>query len=491
MNLNIVSCFSPQGDPSISEDKTNEDAEENVGDPANGDDEQQVKVVSSTEIRELYAITPPASFTDSSEEDDGSTEISPLVRKEATLNETVPSTELPEPSTSRSSTSWETRPLLSRQIEIDQASQSSKDTNANSLDQDEAVENSSRECPRVKVPNSLNIAESDDQLESQRVTPILFTLSPTKKGTSQVVSVIATRDLPAAFSRPSSMPNSPCARKPKVVRIPKSPKSFRGMFGFRGSSEKDIDNTSSDSNSRTSNGNISTANAATIDSTASENTLIDSSNNIDVCAKNEDVVANCDMQLNGTDLTNNHHRKSDCTCCTINHSATCSASNPENAHSSAERNTSKSMSIEDALIVFHSEPLPARSPISSQRTSHRDSLSEKELNTNDSFEESTNNSDKGYESVDNSPCVENDEGICRSLITSGTKPPNGISKLAQNGILEQVAPNGLDDIAVTSSEPKRSVWLPLSDSKAPLGRNTVTTVTAGKQDSNLFSQTAV
>ena len=491
MNLNIVSCFSPQGDPSVSEDKKNEDAEENVGDPTNDDDEQQVKVVSSTEIRELYAITPPANFTDSSEEDDGSTEISPLVRKEATLNETVPSTELPEPSTSRSSTSWETRPLLSRQIEIDQASQSSKDTNANSLDQDEAVENSSRESPRVKVPNSLNIAESDDQLESQRVTPILFTLSPTKKGTSQVVSVVATRDLPAAFSRPSSMPNSPCARKPKVVRIPKSPKSFRGMFSFRGSSEKDIDKTSFDSNSRTSNGNISTANAATIDSTASANTFIDSSNNIDVCAKNEDVVANCDMQLNYTDLSNNHHRKSDCTCCTINHSATCSTSNSENAHSSAERNTSKSMAIEDTLIVFHSEPLPARSIISSQRTSHRDSLSEKELNTNDSFEEATNNSDKGYESVDNSACVENEEGICRSLITSGTKPPNGISKLAQNGILEHVAPNGLDDIAVTSSEPKRSVWLPLADSKAPPGRNTVTTVTAGKQDSNLFSQTAV
>lgn len=465
-----------------------------MGDPASEDDEQQVRVMSSTEIRELYTITPPASFTDSSEEDDGSTEISPLVRKEPTSTE--PSTQVPEQTSSRS-IAWETRPLLSRQIEIDQASQSSKDTNINSLDQEEGVENSS-ECPRIKAPNSLNLAENDDQLESQRVTPILFTLSPTKRGNSQIVSVVATRNLPAAFSRPSSMPSSPCARKPKVVRIPKSPKSFRGIFGFRSSSEKDIDKSTSDLNSKTSNGNISTSDVANIDSTVNENNFNDSTTIDEVSAKNEGVVANCGMQLNGTETTNEHHEKSDCTAekgntigCTKNHNEVCNTTNCDNVFPSDETSTSKSMSVEDALIVFHSEPLPARSPISPHRTSQGDILSEKESNTNDSFEESTNNSDKGYESVDNSPCVENEEGICRSLNTNGYKPSNGISKLAQNGIMEQVAPNGLDDNTVAPNEEGRSVWLPLADSKAPLGRKTVTTVTAGKQDCNLFSQTAV
>ena len=484
MNLNIMYRFSPQDDSNVSENKTSKDAEENIGNPASEEDEPQVKAISSTEIRELYAITPPASFTDSSEEDDGSTEVSPLVKKEPTSTES--STDLQETTTSRSG-EWETRPLLSRQFEIDQASQSSKDTNINSFDQEEGVE---EECPRTKVPNSLNLAESDDQLESQRVTPILFTLSPTKKGNSQVVSVVATRNLPAAFSRPSSMPNSPCVRKPKVVRIPKSPKSFRGIFGFRCSSEKDIDKTTSDLNSKTSNGDISTSNVGNIDSTVSENNFNHSTNIDEVSSKNEGVAENCDIQL----ATNEYPETSDYTAerqkkdtigCTKSHDEVC------NTTISDETNTSNSMLVEDALIVFHSEPLPARSLISPHRTTQRDSLCEKESNTNNSFEESPNNSDKGYESVDNSPSVENEEGICRSLNNDGNKPSNGISKLAQNGIMEQAAPNGLDDNTVTPNEEKRSVWLPLADSKAPLGRKTVTTVTAGKQDCNLFSQTAV
>ena len=500
-----MSYFSEQVGSNLLEDETEEDFKVNVGDPPSEDDEL-VKVTSSTEIRELYAITPSANFADSSDDDDdGSTEMSPLVKNEPTSFESTSSTELPE-TTSLNSTSLETRPLLSRQLEIDQCSQSSKDTSVNSFDQEERMKKNSEECRRAKVPTTLSILGNHDELESQRVTPILFTLSPTKKGTNQVVSVVATRDLPTAFSRPQSMPNSPCTHKPKSPRSPKSPMSFRGIFGCRSSSDKDIDRNLCNLNPKTSNGSISAPNTAVeecVDNTVSENPSNENSNKSKVFAQNEDVITNGDMQVTCEEISaNEHHAKPDDVCkgyskdgfCFTEHqSEACNANKPDNLIPTDEMNITVSSSAEDAVIVLHSEPLPPRVPVLSHRSSQQD-LSKKGTNTNDSFEESTNNSDKGYESVDNSPCVENDESICRLLKTNGAVPSRGISKVAQNGISEKIPPYGLDDLNVISSEPReqtRSVWMPLMDSRPPVGRKTVTAITASQPDCNVFSQTAV
>ena len=503
MNVSCLYC-SEEADVSAFENgpnQANEPQPEEEHPPS--DDEKAVKVTSSTEMQEMYAVTPPASFTDSSEEDDGDgcTEISPLVR-----DESKSSAEQPEPSTSKR-TSWETRPLLLRQPEIDQTSQSSNDANLNSLhdiDQEDDLVKNSEESLRTKIPNALNLVKSDDEVESQRVMPILFTLSPTKKGANQIVSVVATRELPAAFSRTSSLPNSPNTRKPKSPKIPRSPKSprspntprsFRAIFGCHTSSGKDIADNDNEVNPKTSNGSISvTATENCIDEKDSKNTFAENSNIDKISAQN---LTNGDMQIDSEETTH--------TACMPNGKITftntetqnkvVNASNPNGLHLGAhEANVPKSSLAEDAMIVLHSEPLPPRVPILSHRTTAKDSLSEKGSNANDSFEESTNNSDKGYESVDNSPCVDNEENTCRSRNNGSSVQSNGLSKLDQHVISENVLPEGLDDITVISNEatgPKRSVWVPLMDSRVSLGRKEMATITAGQRDSNLFSQTAV
>jgi hypothetical protein len=472
-----LSRFSGQGGANASEDRTEEDLEENTENPPSEDDEQ-VKVASSTEIRELYTITPSASFANSSDDDDDEcTENSPLVTNEQTSFESTSSAEVSKPF-SLKKTSWEHRPLLSRQPEVDQASQSSKDTIVNSIDQEESTEKGAEEFPRPKAPTNLAVSENRDELESQRVTPILFTLSPTRKGARQVVSVVATREIPPAFSRPQSMPSSP--RQSKSPRSPKSPTSFRGIFGCRSSSEKDIGRYVSDS-SPTSNGRISVSNTAieegANDTVRKENTFNGTSGS--VSSRNEDIT-NGDVEIKGEENADDHHALFDGAC----------KGHSKDAHVYAEHQNkvceTKSSLAEDALIMFHSEPLPARVPNLSHQALQQDSLSEKGSNTNDSFEESTNNSDKGYESIDNSPCVESEEGMCRSS--------KKISKLAQNGISETLPVNELDDvngIANEPPEPKSSVWVPLMDSGPSAGRQKATAITTSQPDCNLFSQTAV
>ena len=495
MNLDLLSCFSEQDGVNVKEEKVEEDTKEDTADTQTDDDEE-VKVTSSTEIRELYTITPSASFADSSDDDDnGCTEKCPLVTNELTSFESTTSTDLPEPS-SLKRTSWENRPLLSRQLEIDQGSQSSKDTIVNCIDQEESKQKSAEEFPRPKVPTTLAVSQNHDELESQRVTPILFTLSPTKKGAHQVVSVVATRDLPTAFSRPQSMPSSPCTRKSKSARSPRSPTSFRSFFGCHSSSEKDIDQCVSGVSPKTSNGSISAPNTAIggcENNTVSERTFNEHGS--------KDIIPNGDMLINCKEISKEHQAESDgmfnghskdVFSYTEHQNEMGSTSKPvQNAISSDE---TKSPLAEDALIMFHSEPLPARVPILSHRTLQQDSLSEKGSNTNDSFDESTNNSDKGYESVDNSPCVESEDSICRSLNTNGSGPLRRISKLAYKGISETQPENRFDDFNVIINEPpkpKGSVWVPLMDSEPPARRKKVTEISTSQQDCNLFSQTAV
>ena len=483
LNNKLLLFFSEQSSSSVLEQKTTDDYE-NVEYPGSEDEDQQVKVTNTTDVRELYAIAPPASFTDSSEDENGCTENSPLMRTEPTSFESTSSSEIPIPASSKK-TSWETRPLLSRQLEIDHGSQSSKDTNLNSLDQEESTEKNSEECPPIQT--TLNIVEDHDEVESQRVTPILFTLSPTRKGPNQVVSVVATRDLPAAFSRPLSAPTSPCTRKPvtiKTFRSPKSPRSFRGIFGCRSSSEKDIDKNMSDLKPEMSDENIS---SKTAENTISEKTLTDGSSNCEISKQQEHVLPNGDKQVNCDG--GNIGQSKDTFIYTKNQTQACNTSKPDHNNPTDEADVSKSSSGEDAVIIFHAQPLPSRVPMLSKETSQRG-----DSNTNDSLEESTNNSDKGYESVDNSPCVEAEEANCPSLKANGTVPSNQVSKLSQNGISEKVQPNASDDITIISNEPlqaKRSVWLPLVDSRATAERKMVTAVTSSQPDCNLFSQTAV
>ncbi|XP_028400264.1 kinase D-interacting substrate of 220 kDa B-like isoform X2 [Dendronephthya gigantea] len=484
------------GSTNVSEEKTEAGTSENADDPSNEDDEQ-VKVISSTQMREIYAITPPASFTDSSDDNDdgdGCSETSPLVRNNPSSFESTSSTEQPE-SVSVEKTSRETRPLLSRQPEIDQASQSSKDANVNSFDQEERARVNLSDFPGAKVPTTLNLSENDDELESQRVTPILFTLSPTTKGNNQIVSVIASREMPAAFSRPPSIPNSPCARKPRSPRSPKSPRSFRSMFGLRHSSDKGNPNDKHVHDLSPSNGDISVPNDSLencYDKTVKENSFPEA--NKDYALTRSEMQMNCEEMRNGNDTNSECVFESDGKAVYSNCIDTPSEASNSNDTSV---NFNDANTVEGALIVFHSEPLPPRVPILSHRFSEHDSLGEMVSNKNDSLEEATNNSDKGYESVDNSPYVENEgreSGVSRSLNANASVASNGISELAQNGISDKIEQSKLEDITVIdneSPEPKRSVWVPLHDSKLSLGRKMDTSITTNHPECNMFSQTAV
>lgn len=488
-----------EGSANVLEDKTKKDTEENADDPSK-EDYEQVKVISSTQMREIYAITPPASFTDSSDdndEGDGCSEVTPLVRNNPSSFESTSSAKQPEPVLVKKA-SRETRPLFSRQHEIDQASQSSKDRNINVCDQEECAQ--ANYFPGAKLPTTLNLAENDDELESQRVTPILFTLSPTANGNNQIVSVIASREMPTAFSRPPSIPNSPCVRKSDSLRSPKSPRSFRSMFGLRHSSEKGIANDKHVHDLSPSNGDISVPNDSLencYDKKVKENSFPETQK--DSALRSSEMLKNCKQVTNENDKNSNCVSQSDGKV-TFDYNCSNTPSEASNSNNSAVNFNDAStttLSVEDAIIVLHSKPLPPHVPILSHRSSEPDNLGEKVSNKNDSFEESTNNSDKGYESVDNSPCVEYEGGegsVCRSSNTNGSVASNGISKLVKNRISDKMGQSKLDDVTVItneSSEPKRSVWVPLLDSKPSLGQKKDTSITTSYPECNMFSQTAV
>lgn len=466
----------------------NETKEENV----TGQNEESVNLFKSTEIRELYTITPPVSFTDSGEEEDGCYEVSPLMENELAF-ESTSSADLPKTS-SLEGTSCETRPLLSRQLEIDQDSQSSKDANVHSFDRVESMEKSSEECHHPNIPSALNISTSDDELESQRATPILFKLSPTKKGASKVVSVVATRELPPAFSRSSSMPSSPCIRKPKSPRKPISPKSFRSLLGFCDSFEKDSSKGFSVLNPKTPNGeNASMSKTAVHDCIVS--TVNDGPNRGNVSLPvNEATAVNGDVQMNCEAIANEYHKASGCIR-NRHYGNTFHDTEKKEEVLVTSSKSDKFISPEDPAVVFHSEPFPARLPVLPHQTVQRDSASEKGSNTNDSLEESTNNSDKGYESVDNSNSVETEESASSLAQNERRMLNTGIAKLSQNGVLENVLLSGVDDISAVPNKPPESegsVWVPLDvDPRTLEGRKRVSAVAASQPTCNLFSQTAV
>ncbi|XP_046854169.1 kinase D-interacting substrate of 220 kDa B-like isoform X3 [Xenia sp. Carnegie-2017] len=401
--------------------------------------DSDVKTSNSTDVQDLYTIAPQASFIDTSDEENFD-EVSPLTKGKSSTVPVASNNGFSKPSSSKH------KVALSK----------GKD----------------------HYSNTMNPVEDED--ESKRVTPILFTLSPTKKGTKQVVSVVATRELPASFSRPSSVPSTPVTRKPNIqVRTVKSPKSFRGFFPCSSSQIDEKRGTSSSSyTSRKkdiSNDEKSVMLSHTDELNFTENHCDKQSNDRDL--KMHILVKGEDKECGDHGFPKNRHESS------------------FSSGSDEMRTVKKDLShiSRNIVMVYESEPPPSRESLLCQRNSKHDSLSDKGSNTNESFDDSPNNSDKGYESVDNSQFGESDEISYRLRTVDGC---DRNSKPLNQRNAENCEPNKLHKINVVTNVPSDqtpSFWVPHQDQGAVTSDNNVTgnTGTSRQLENNVLSQTSV
>lgn len=428
--------------------------------------DSDVKTSNSTDVQDLYTIAPQASFIDSSDEENFD-EVSPLTKGKSSTVPVASNNGFSKPSSSKHKVALSKgeRPLLYGQDEIND--RSDKDVRGNSVT-----------CVHSPLANTMNPVEDED--ESKRVTPILFTLSPTKKGTKQVVSVVATRELPASFSRPSSVPSTPVTRKPNIqVRTVKSPKSFRGFFPCS-SSQIDEKRGTSSSSYTSRKKDISNDEKSVMLSHTDELNFTEN---------------HCDKQSNDRDLKMHILVKGEDKECGYHGSLKNRHESSFSSGSDEMRTVKKDLShiSRNVVMVYESEPPPSRESLLCQRNSKHDSLSDKGSNTNESFDDSPNNSDKGYESVDNSQFGESDEISFRLRTVDGcdlnSKPLN--QRNAEN-----CEPNKLHKINVITNVPldqTPSFWVPHQDQGAVTSDNNVTgnTGTSRQLENNALSQTSV
>ena len=217
--LRLLCCciFSDEMQTGI-DDENLSDAEQNK---IRSDDESKTPIMSSKAVRELYSITPGIDSADSSDNESGETENTRLLKDEAPCSSAKP-TAKEKPSNS-SSHCDEGRPLLSRQGEVDQCSDSSIEMNIETtqrIKQDSKPSNSVSSVSEGVMASVGTVTKDDEEedTESQRVVPIILTLSPTKNGNNQISSIVATRDLSSAMTRPSGMPAAPRSPKQKNAK---------------------------------------------------------------------------------------------------------------------------------------------------------------------------------------------------------------------------------------------------------------------------------
>ena len=458
--LRLLCCciFSDEMQTGI-DDENLSDAEQNK---IRSDDESKTPIMSSKAVRELYSITPGIDSADSSDNESGETENTRLLKDEAPCSSAKP-TAKEKPSNS-SSHCDEGRPLLSRQGEVDQCSDSSMEMNIETtqrIKQDSKPSNSVSSVSEVVMASVGTVTKDDEEedTESQRVVPIVLTLSPTKNGNNQISSIVATRDLSSAMTRPSGMPAAPRSPKQKNAkgsRSPKSPRSLRALFSCSGSPQTDGDAVvgKNENEKDTSPFDPRALEESAGKSCFSENTCQPKCDDKDgggmdvggSNSKGELIFANNDtINICGLELSRTADPRPSCT----------------------DANSSNDPTIINSERTEPSAPIPP--PLHVESSAQRYISQEKSVgcSTENSFEETANNSDKGYESVDNSPpCVENDDGLYRPLNANG-------SVSAARGLSETANP----------------IWVPLLQSKASPRQHRQTAFSDSGH--KLFNQTMV
>lgn len=370
----------------------------------------------------------------------------------------------------------EGRPLLWRQGEVDQCSDSSMEMNTSmemkmNTDTTQRIKQGSRPSNSVSsgsevVMPSVGVVTEDNEeedMESQRVVPIVLTFSPAKNGNNQISSIVATRDLSSAMTRPSGLPatpRSPKQKSAKVSRSPKSPRSLRALFNCSGSSQTDGDAVEEEKeNEKENEKDTSPFDPRALEESAGES-----------CFPENTCQPKCgDNNGSGKDgggsdsrgelsFTNNDN---------INKRELELSQTTDSRPSCTDANASNDPTITTSERTELSAGIPP--PLHVESCAQRYTSQENSVgcSTDNSFEETANNSDKGYESVDNSPmCVENEDGLYRPLNANGSV--SAVRRL---------------------SETANPIWIPILQSKASLRQHRQTAFSDSGH--KLFNQTMV